>query len=334
MSQFARETRREAMSGASLQRPWLAGKRYYPFSEYLRRLFGAKVYKVSLDAGFTCPNRDGTKGFGGCAYCVNESFSPNAGRKLPIGNQMRRGMEFMRSRYGAEKFIAYFQAFTNTYADVETLRRCYDEALRFPDVVGLSIGTRPDCVPDEVLDLIEGYTQRYHVWVEYGLQSRHNRTLDLVNRGHHYEDFVDGVERSRGRGINICAHVILGLPGESGDDMMETGRAVSSLGVQGIKLHHLYVAKHTPMETLYRLGKIDVLSHDEYIRLACDFLERISPDITIQRLVGDVTSDMLVAPKWPVSKEEVLRGITEELVRRGTCQGAKKEVPQAVRGSA
>ena len=322
------------MSDIDFPRPWLGEKRYYPFSEYLKRVFGLKVYKVSLDAGFTCPNRDGKKGFGGCMYCVNESFSPNAGRPISIGEQMRRGMEFMRSRYRAEKFIAYFQAFTNTYADVETLRRCYEEALRFPDVVGLSIGTRPDCVPDDVLDLIRGYASRCHVWVEYGLQSMHDATLDFINRGHHYGDFVDAVRRTRERGINVCAHVILGLPGESREDMMETARGVSSLGVEGIKLHHLYVARHTPLETLYRLGKIDVLSHDEYIELAADFLERISPDITIQRLVGDVTSDMLVAPKWPVSKEVVLRGITEELVRRKSCQGAKEKVPQAIGGSA
>ena len=322
------------MSDIDFPRPWLGEKRYYPFSEYLKRVFGLKVYKVSLDAGFTCPNRDGKKGFGGCMYCVNESFSPNAGRPISIGEQMRRGMEFMRSRYRAEKFIAYFQAFTNTYADVETLRRCYEEALRFPDVVGLSIGTRPDCVPDDVLDLIRGYASRCHVWVEYGLQSMHDATLDFINRGHHYGDFVDAVRRTRERGINICAHVILGLPGESREDMMETAREVSSLGVEGIKLHHLYVARRTPLETLYRLGKIDVLSHDEYIELVADFLERISPDITIQRLVGDVTSDMLVAPKWPVSKEVVLRGITEELVRRESCQGAKEEMARAIRGSA
>ncbi len=243
-------------------------------------------------------------------------------------------MEFMRSRYRAEKFIAYFQAFTNTYADVETLKRCYDEALRFPDVVGLSIGTRPDCVPDDVLDLIQGYASRWHVWVEYGLQSMHDATLDFINRGHHYGDFVDAVRRTRERGINICAHVILGLPDESREDMMETAWGVSSLGVEGIKLHHLYVARGTPLETLYRLGKIHVLSHGEYIELAADFLERISPDITIQRLVGDVTSDMLVAPKWPVSKEVVLRGITEELVRRKSCQGAKEKVPEAIGGGA
>ncbi len=322
------------MSNVDLPRPWLAEKRYYAFSEYLRRRFGVKVHKVSLDAGFTCPNRDGTKGFGGCIYCVNESFSPNAGRMLPIAEQMTRGMEFMRSRYGTEKFIAYFQAFTNTYDDIATLKRRYDEALEFPDVVGLSIGTRPDCVGDDVLDLVQGYTSRYEVWVEYGLQSMHDRTLELINRGHGYDEFVDAVCRSMGRGIKICTHVILGLPGESRDDMMETARAVSSLGVNGIKLHHLYVAKHTPLETLYRLGKARVLSAEEYVGLAADFLERISPDITVQRLVGDVTSEMLVAPKWPVSKEEVLRRITEELIRRGSWQGAGEEVAQAVRGSA
>lgn len=322
------------MSEHVFPRPWLAEKRYYAFSEYLKRTVGFKVHKITLHAGFTCPNRDGTKGTGGCVYCVNESFSPNVGKSIPISEQMTRGMEFIRRRYGAEKFIAYFQAFTNTYADVETLKRRYDEALQFPEVVGLSIGTRPDCVPDDVLDLIESYAARYQVWVEYGLQSMHNRTLDLINRGHHYEEFVDAVERTKGRGINICSHVILGLPDEGRGEMMETARAVSSLGINGLKLHHLYVAKGTALEGMYRAGKVEVLTHEEYISLAADFLERISPDITIQRLVGDVTSDVLVAPRWPVPKEVVLRGITEELVRRDSYQGAKEQVPEEVRGRA
>ncbi len=322
------------MSEEHFPRPWLAERRYYSFSDYLRRHFGFKVYKVSIDAGFTCPNRDGTKGVGGCSYCVNASFSPNVGRMLPISEQVRRGMEFMRRRYGAEKFIAYFQAFTNTYADVQTLKSRYDEAIQFPDVVGLSIGTRPDCVPEEVLELIDGYTERYHVWVEYGLQSIHDKTLDLINRGHHYEEFADAVRRTQARGINTCAHVILGLPGEDWEDMMETARAVSDVGINGIKLHHLYVAKGTPMEKLYRGGELRVVGWEEYVKLAADFLERISPDITVQRLVGDVSSELLIAPKWPVAKAVVLRRITEELIRRDSYQGAKADVPEVIRGHA
>ena len=194
---------------------------YYPFGAYLRRRFGCKVHKVSLDAGFTCPNRDGRVGEGGCTYCVNESFSPQAGKPMrSVSEQMSDGMSYMRRRYGSRKFLAYFQAFTNTYGPVERLRALYDEATARPEVVGLCIGTRPDCVPEEVLDLIESYSDRLEVWVEYGLQSAHEATLRRVNRGHDVAAFVDAVERTRRRRIHVCVHVILGLPGEIHEDMM------------------------------------------------------------------------------------------------------------------
>jgi len=189
---------------------------YYPFSGYLRERFGCKVHKVSLHAGFTCPNRDGTRGFGGCAYCANESFSPRAGRPIrPIAEQMADGMAYLRRRYKARKFFAYFQSFTNTYDPPERLRARYDAAAAFADVVGLSIGTRPDCAPEDVLDVVESYSDRLEVWLEFGLQSAHDRTLERMNRGHDFATFVDAVERTSRRRINICALVILGLPGES-----------------------------------------------------------------------------------------------------------------------
>jgi len=313
------------MRGLTDTQSAFGGRGYFAFGDYLRQRYGCKVHKVSLHAGFTCPNRDGTKGVGGCTYCVNESFNPQAGRPLrSIREQMVEGMAYMRRRYGAKKFFAYFQAFTNTYAAPEILRAKYDEAVAFPDVVGLSIGTRPDCVPDEVLDLVQSYTDRLEVWLEYGLQSAHDRTLRRINRGHDVAAFVDAVERTRGRGIRIGVHVILGLPGETWEDMMYTARFLQGLGIDGLKLHHLYIARHTAMESEFRAGRIRLFSAEEYVAVACDFLERTPAGVVIQRLVGDTTStDVLVAPHWPHTKTRVLQMFTQEFQRRGTCQGAR-----------
>lgn len=298
---------------------------YYPFSAYLRSRYGCKVHKVSIHAGFTCPNRDGRAGVGGCAYCVNESFSPQAGKPVrPVREQMADGIEYMRRRYHARKFFAYFQAFSNTYAEVPLLRRLYDEALEFPDVVGLSIGTRPDCVPDDVLDLVQEYTARAEVWLEYGLQSAHDSTLKRINRGHDFACFKDAVARTLPRGIRVCAHVILGLPGEGREDMLATAGALAPLGVHGVKLHHLYIARQSALERDYLAGQIKLFTAEEYVPVACDFLERIPADVTVQRLVGDMTSaGVLLAPSWPQTKTDVLRMITEEFRRRGSAQGCR-----------
>ncbi len=310
----------------AVERPWQREERYYSFGRYLRERFQFKVHKIPIHAGFTCPNRDGYKGSGGCTFCANESFSPNArGTSTPpIKEQIRSGKEFLRSRYDAEKFIVYFQAFSNTYADVQTLKSRYDEAMGDEDVIGLSIGTRPDCVSDEVLELINSYTSTHHVWIEYGLQSIHDRTLRRINRCHTYQEFEDAVYRTRTLGgINVCAHVILGLPGEDHSDMMATARKVSVLGIEGIKLHHLYVARDTVLEKEYGLGKVKTMEMEEYVSIASDFLENLSPDITVQRLMGDTRGDSLVSPIWPASKAEVIRAITGELRCRGSFQGAQ-----------
>ena len=318
------------MTTLTIQRTWLKKYRYYPFSYFLKEKFPFKVHKISIHAGFTCPNRDGLAGTGGCTYCANESFSPNVGETImPIKEQVEKGMRFLKKRYGAEKFIAYFQAFTNTYADVDTLKTRYEEALFDKDIIGLSIGTRPDCITDEVLNLINSYTEKYHVWIEYGLQSMHDRTLRLINRGHDYKAFKDAVLRTKDKeNIKICAHVILGLPGEDWDDMMKTAQAVSSLGIDGIKLHHLYIAKNTAMANEYFKGNVKTMKVEEYVSLVCDFLERISPDIVIQRLVGDTHGNFLISPIWDVSKGEVFSAITEELRRRNSYQGARY-IPRA-----
>ncbi len=314
------------MRAYAVERPWQREERYYSFGRYLKERFPFKVHKIPIHAGFTCPNRDGHKGSGGCTYCANESFSPNARGPsvLSIKEQIRRGKRFLRARYGAEKFIVYFQAFSNTYADVPTVKSRYDEAMGEEDIIGLSIGTRPDCVSDEVLKLINSYTDIYHVWIEYGLQSIHNHTLKRINRCHTYEEFEDAVYRTKTLGsINVCAHVILGLPGEDRSDMMATAHKVSSLGIDGVKLHHLYVAKNTALEKEYLLGKVKTMEMEEYVSIASDFLENLSPDVTVQRLVGDTHGDSLVSPIWPASKAEVVRAVTGELHRRNSFQGAQ-----------
>jgi radical SAM protein (TIGR01212 family) len=305
------------------QKPYLSRYRFFPFREYLKEQFPYKVYKISLHAGFTCPNRDGQAGVGGCTYCANESFSPNVKRPhLTIKEQIEKGKALYKNKFGAEKFIAYFQSFTNTYAAVETLKLRYEEALADKDIIGISIGTRPDCVTDEILGLINSYTKTHHVWIEYGLQSIHNATLNRINRGHDYNAFLDAVNRTKNTCIRICVHVILGLPGETREDMMETAEAVAGLGIQGVKLHHLYVAKNTALAEEYFKGKVQTMDMNTYIRLAADFLLRIPSDVTIQRLMGDTHGNFLISPVWKASKAEITSAITRELELRGSYQGA------------
>jgi radical SAM protein (TIGR01212 family) len=297
-------------------------RRYRPFSEYLRQRFGARVYRVTVDAGFTCPNVDGSVAKGGCVYCDNRSFSPN--RRLPrtsVSEQVRQGVAILGRRYRAERFLAYFQAATNTYAPVERLQRLYDEALDHPDVVGLAVGTRPDCVGGEVLDLLSGYARDRYVCLELGLQSIHDRSLDWMNRGHHADAFVDAVERCRGRGLDVCAHVILGLPGESTADMLATADALAALPLNGVKVHNLHVVRDTPLERMYSAGAVRLPERDEYVGVVCDFLERLPADMVIHRLSGEAPPDFLVGPAWCLDKPALLRAIDAELERRDGFQG-------------
>ena len=296
---------------------------YRTYKQYLKEQFPYKVYKIALDAGFTCPNIDGTVASGGCTYCDNKSFSPNSRQPpRPVRSQIEEGMTFYRERFGAEKFIAYFQAFSNTHGPIEWLRRLYDESLSFRDVVGLSIGTRPDCVPDDVLDMLSGYARRTLLWIEYGLQTIHDQTLRDTNRGHTYAQLVDAVERTKNRGLSVCVHVILGLPGESHGMMMQTAEAVAQLGVDALKIHHLYIAKNTALEKAHRTHPIRILALDEYVSTACDFLERIPPETIIERLMGELNERSVIAPLWGKSKGEILNLMDKEFERRGTAQGS------------
>ena len=267
---------------------------------------------------------------GGCVYCDNRSFSPN--RRLPhidIRAQVDRGVRILQRYYGADRFLVYFQAATNTYATVEKLRRLYDEALDHPQIVGLVIGTRPDCVPDEVLDLIQSYTKDRFVSLELGLQTIHERSLRWMNRGHGMDAFVDAVARCQGRGFEVGSHVILGLPGESPADMMATADFLAGLPVDAVKIHNLHVVRDTPLEAMHQSGEVRMLELNEYVGLVCDFLERLPPTMVIQRLSGDAPPEYLVAPRWCLDKPVLLAAIHDELERRDSWQGRLYDASKA-----
>ena len=300
-------------------------KRYNDLNTYLRSLFGCRVQKITVDAGLSCPNRDGAVASGGCIYCNARGSGTGAHtRGLTITDQLLQGKQSLSRRYKAKKFLAYFQSFSNTYAPVDTLKKLYDEALAVEDVVGLSIGTRPDCVDESVLELLQDYAGHHLVWIEYGLQSASDRTLEFINRGHDVQCFKDAIKKTSNRGIGICAHVILGLPHESRGDMLNTAHTLADLGIDGIKLHLLYVVKGTLLETYYRQGKYKCLEQREYVDLVCDFIERLPSDMIIQRLTGDPHPQELVAPQWALRKSETLAKIRNTLEKRDSRQGCKK----------
>ena len=297
-------------------------KRYNDLNTYFRSLFGCRVQKITIDAGLSCPNRDGTVSTGGCIYCNARGSGTGAlSRGLSITEQLVQGKQALFRRYKARRFLAYFQSFSNTYGPIDTLKRLYDEALSVEDVVGLSIGTRPDCVDEPVLDLLQDYAQKYIVWIEYGLQSARDATLVSINRGHDVQCFRDAVKATLNRKIKICAHVILGLPDECRSDMRHTAQTIAASGIDGLKLHLLYVIKGTRLETLYRQGRYRCLEQQEYVDLVCDFLERIPGHMIIQRLTGDPHPAELVAPQWSLNKSETLAQIHAMLVKRDSWQG-------------
>ena len=298
--------------------------RYCDLNSYLRGIFGFRVQKISLDAGLTCPNRDGSIATGGCIYCNSRGSGTGAMKKgLSITEQILEGKAFLKKRYKAQKFLAYFQSFSNTYGPFERLKALYEEALAIDDIVGLSIGTRPDCVDEPILSLLEGYARDHLVWIEYGIQSIHDRTLTFINRGHDVDCFRKAVESTRNRGIKICTHVILGLPFEDRADMLTTAEAVAAMGIDGIKIHLLYVVKGTGMEKLYLEGTYRCLEQEEYANLVCDFLELLPPTMVIQRLTGDPYPAELVAPEWSLRKNETLTLIKKTLADRDSWQGKR-----------
>jgi len=299
-----------------------ADKRYNDLNTDLRKRFGCRVQKITVDAGMTCPNRDGAISTQGCIFCNDRGSGTGAHKKgLSITQQLEQGKAALSKRYKAKKFLAYFQSFSNTYAPVETLRHLYEEAISVNSIVGLSIGTRPDCIDQDKLALLQEMAGKCLVWVEYGLQSAHDSTLSLINRGHDTACFTKAVEKTQNRGIQICAHVILGLPGETTAHVHQTAKFISRLGIHGVKLHLLYVIKGTRLETMYQQKSYRCLTQTAYVDLVCDFLERIPDDIIVQRLTSDPHPHELVAPHWSLDKRGTLSRIQKELERRDTCQG-------------
>ncbi len=297
--------------------------RYYKFSKYLKERFSCRVHKISIDAGFSCPNRDGTISRDGCIFCDNRGFSFNSRNTArPVEAQIREGMKIGKNRFKAEKFICYFQAYTNTYAPPHLLRQRYDVVKKFSEIVGISIGTRPDCIDEEVLALLREYTDPYEVWLELGLQSIHEKTLRFINRGHSFKDFLEAVRFIRKAGeIKICAHVIIGLPSEGRVEIMETARVLGKLQLDGVKIHALYVIKGTKMEELYEKGSYKPMELNEYVELVTEFLEYLSPATIIQRITSDCPKELLAAPSWILEKNKVLTEIERRLSEGNRFQG-------------
>jgi radical SAM protein (TIGR01212 family) len=307
---------------------WSPSKRYYDFKTYLRTAFGARVAKLPIDAGFTCPNRDGRSGTGGCVFCDGRGSRLRQAGPLPSVTEQLNASRVRYLSHGFERFIPYFQTFTNTDAPPARLRALWDEAVGFsPDVVGLAIGTRPDCVPDATLDLLAGYAPRVRVHLELGLQSAHPETIRRVNRGHSLEQFEDAVLRAAARGIEVVAHVILGLPGETPAMMLQTARALAALPIAGLKIHALLVLEGTALAGDWRRCEIPLPDLPTYAGWVADFLELTPPGVFIERLTADGYRDVLLAPAWPGNKLATLNAIERELVRRDARQGAK--LPQA-----
>lgn len=295
----------------------------HTFGQALYRRHGERVHKVAIDAGFSCPNRDGTKGRGGCTFCNNVSFSPNGRTPPSVAEQIAAGRAVIARRTGARKLLGYFQAYTNTYAGIGELKRLYDAALAEPDVIGLSIGTRPDCVPPPVLDLLADFQDRGHeIWLELGLQSAFDATLARVNRGHSFDDYRRAVRAARARRLRVCTHLIMGLPGEAAVHARVSHGRVLDLGVDGLKLHPLHVVKGTALANSFRRGEYRPIAQHEYISIVADLIECTPPAIVFHRLTGTAGVQVLLAPAWCVKKWAVLNGIEHELARRGTRQGA------------
>ncbi len=298
-------------------------KRYNQFSAYLKNKFGVKVYKITLDAGFSCPNRDGKISTGGCIFCdEGGSFSQAHSNKLSIAEQVNVGIENLSARFKPQKFMSYFQAYSNTYKPIGELERIYTSALNNDKIIGLSIGTRPDCIDDDKLKLISSFTDEYYTWIEYGLQSIHDRTLSKINRGHDYECFLRAYEKTKQYGINVCVHVIFGM-WETHDEIMETAVELARLRVDGVKIHMLCALENTKLANMFYNGEIDFMSEDEYVNTVCDFLEYLSPETTIHRLAGNGFSKTLIAPQWLGAKFDCLNKIDREFVRRNSYQGFK-----------
>ncbi|MFA6780099.1 MAG: TIGR01212 family radical SAM protein [Paludibacteraceae bacterium] len=298
-------------------------KRYNDYSSYLKNIFPEKVQKISINAGFSCPNRDGKVGTGGCTYCNNQTFNPEYCQPdKSIAQQLKEGMDFFK-KYEGQKYLAYFQAYTNTYGDLESLKAKYEEALSCPSVLGIVIGTRPDCVDDSLLDYLGRLSKSHYVMIEYGVESTLDRTLELINRGHNYKTAVDAILKSAERGIDTCAHLILGLPQESRDEILDHATKISKLPLTTIKLHQLQIIRGTKMAQQYRSNPewFDIYTADEYIDLAIDFTERLNPDFVIERFVSQSPKELRIEPNWGLKNHEFTAKLEKRMTERNSFQG-------------
>lgn len=299
-------------------------QRYRSFGRYMRSKFGATVYKVNVDAGFTCPNRDGSLGVSGCIYCNNNSFRPSSCKPtLSISEQIRNGIAYIRRRYKVEKFLVYFQPYTNTYAPSEELEVLYREALREPSVIGLAIGTRPDTIDQTKIEMLESLASKYFILIEYGLQSIYDKSLTFINRGHDYNTFLEAVNLTKNRGIFIGAHIIVGFPTETREEMLAMADEISLLKIDFLKVHQLQVVKDTLLESIYKEDPFHLFEYNEYLDFIVDFIERISPDIVFQRLFATAPESILIAPQWGRNRHQILRDIESSIELRNTYQGKK-----------
>lgn len=300
-------------------------KRFNDFSSFIRSKFNSRVQKVSIDAGFTCPNKDGTKGRGGCTYCNNNTFNPDYCKPIKsISQQINEGIEFFSKKYKSQKYLAYFQAFTNTYAPIYELKKMYQEALLHSDVIGLVIATRPDCIKDDVLDYLEGLVKEgYFIKLEFGLESTNNRTLKSINRCQTHEDAIDAFKRADGRGLHLGGHLILGLPGETKEDMFRHAIMISKLPIDTLKIHHLQIVKHTMMAVQFKKNPemFTFMKLDEYIDFVVDFLEKLKPEIIIERFFSESPIRMLIYPKYGLKNFEVKHLVEKRLNDRDSYQG-------------
>jgi len=300
-------------------------KRYNNYSTFIKSRFKQRVQKISLDTGFTCPNRDGSKGTGGCTYCNNNSFNPDyCEPQKSITAQLQEGIDFFSKKYKSQQYLAYFQAYTNTYADFELLKKLYTEAISFPSVIGMVIGTRPDCINEDIVDFLSELSKEYYISLEFGVESTINRTLDLINRCHSFEETTKAYEMAKDKGLHLGAHMIIGLPGESREDILSHATELSKLPIATLKLHQLQIIKNTMMA--YQLKQnpemFNLFSIDEYIDLITDFIAMLRPDIIIERFISESPADLLLAPKWGGLKNfEIVNKIDKKMVEKNLWQG-------------
>lgn len=303
---------------------WGSTKRYNDFSGYFRKKFNGRVQKISIDAGFTCPNRDGSKSTGGCSYCNNQTFSPAyCNLEKSVSAQLTEGINFFSAKYKSMKYLAYFQSYSNTYAPLEVLKSLYEEALSHPEVIGLVIATRPDCLSDEILDYLQILANEHYIMIELGIESHLDSSLDRMNRGHHFEESIWALRETAKRGIHNCAHLILGLPGETEEDWLNQAKVISQLPVENLKLHQLQVHKGTRMFQEYRQNPeaFQLFTVEDYLDLMVNYLEHLNPKIVVERFVSEAPDELLVAPRWGQKNFEFTAKLEKLLEERDTWQG-------------